>query len=94
MRHLNKTTEKDYITFDSDSDNNNNNYNRYENFEDAKKKLIEELGKNKGIYSDIPLRITIHSHFCIDGILIDLPGFPEKSIKLIKNIYNLNNYLK
>jgi hypothetical protein len=88
MRHLNKSTENDYITFDnSDYDNNNNNNKnndiKYEDFTLVEKKLNEILDKNQklnqqGKYSEIPIRLTLYSHHCINGIIIDLPGFPEK----------------
>ena len=79
MRHLNKSSEKDYITFDNDNEDINKiSYNKFENFEEAEKKINESLTKNKSQYSDMPIRITIHSYHCIDGIIIDLPGFPEK----------------
>lgn len=86
MRHLNKANEKDYITFDSDE--NSNNYNKYEDFEQVEKKLNEILAKNKGSYSDIPIRISLYSHNCIDGIIIDLPGFPDKG-ELLKKLLKM-----
>jgi hypothetical protein len=86
MRHLSKSTEKDFITFDNSDDNNqnnNSNNNKYEDFSLVEKKLNEILAKNlkqnqQGKYSEIPIRITLHSHHCINGVIIDLPGFPEK----------------
>ena len=83
MTHLNKSTEKEFITFDDIDKNNKNSQNKFEDFEEVEKKLNEILCKNKGKYSDIPIRLTLHSYYCIDGIIIDLPGLPSKGkIKL------------
>jgi len=102
MRHLHKSTEKDFITFDNESESENNNSNnsnnsnkKFEDFSEVEKKLNEILSKNtnknKELYSDIPIRITLNSYNCIDGIIIDLPGFPEKGKKKHKkNLINFN----
>jgi len=68
MSHLSKNNENDYIIFDEENDK------KYFDFNEAKNKIEKLMNNREGKYTDVAIKLTIYSYYCIDMKFIDLPG--------------------
>lgn len=80
MSHLSKNSENDYIIFDDENDK------KYFDFNEAKDKLEKLMNNKNGKFTDVAIKLTIFSYYCIDIKIIDLPGINDSS-KFFHHIY-------